>query len=143
MHEFLIILVILAVVAIQFFVGFSAWKKIDLYKEIIPSGKNFQTLKVYIREDQVKDIDINYVLNNPHKFGAPVLLEQSEPVYAEVISTVIDSSDAISADAVVASEGQEEEIGYEDLIWVARGNEEMKIKYKLLRSHEQAGWTRI
>jgi len=33
--------------------------------------------------------------------------------------------------------------GYEDLIWIAKDNEEKKIKYKLLRSYEQAGWSKI
>jgi hypothetical protein len=136
MHEALIILVIIIIVAAQFFIGFTAWKKIDAYKQIIPEAQHFETVKVYIRESQVKDINIDYILTNLNKFQLP-REEKEQFVEAEIIENTVE--------IVTAAEFKREELepGYEDLIWVTRGNEEKKIKYKLLTSHQQNGWSRL
>jgi hypothetical protein len=135
MHEILIYFVIIAIVAAQVAVAVSAYRKIDLYKEIIPEAQNFKTVKVYIRESQVKDIKIDYILSNLNKFQEPEGVEE-EVLEAEIIH---------SPETVIENDFREEEevIGYEDLIWVAKGNEEKKIKYKLLTSYQQQGWSKI
>lgn len=139
MHEILIWGVIIIIVAAQFLVAYSAWNKIDLLKQIIPEASNFKTVKVYIRESQVKDIKIDYILNNLDKFQAPKVEE--EVFVAEIIdNTDPGFNDVYQEDEV---EKEEEVIGYEDLIWVSKGNEEKKIKFKLLTSYQQAGWSKI
>lgn len=135
MHEILIYFVIIAIVAAQFVVAVSAYRKIDLYKAIIPEAQNFKTVKVYIRESEVKDIKVDYILNNLGKFQAQEVTE--EILEAEIIH----NEDTFSEDDL--QEKEEEAIGYEDLIWVAKGNEEKKIKYKLLTSYQQQGWSKI
>lgn len=147
MHDFFIILVITAVVALQVYVGFTAWKKIDLYKTIIPEGQNFKTVKVYIREDQVKNIDVNYVLNNLNKYGVPDLPITNNADYAEevpvsTLAVMPYKPEQYNEDAQEANEA-DIELNSESYIWLARGNEEIKIKYKHLASHEKAGWVRI
>lgn len=134
MHEILIAVVIIAIVAAQVVVAVSAYKKIDLYKAIIPEAQNFKTVKVYIRESQVKDIKIDYILNNLNKFQGPEATD--EVLEAEIIR----APDAVDNDDFDDSEVA---IGYDDLIWVAKGNEEKKIKYKLLTSYQQQGWSKI
>lgn len=136
MHEALIIFVVIIIVAAQVFIGFTAWKKIDAYKQIIPEAQNFETVKVYIRESQVKDINVDYILTNLNKFQLP-REEKEQFVEAEIIEEKVE--------IVTATDVKEEEPepGYEDLIWVTRGNEEKKIKYKLLTSHQQNGWSRL
>ena len=139
MHETLIVLVIVIIVCAQFFVGFTAWKKIDSYKQIIPEAQNFETVKVYIRESEVKDINIEHILNNLNKFQLPQ--EEKEQFFdAEIITNPEEG------DEVEFSEDKDEpepEPGYDDLIWITKGNEEKKIKYKLLTSHQQDGWSRL
>jgi len=134
MHEILIAVVIMAIVAAQVVVAISAYRKIDLYKAIIPEAQNFKTVKVYIRESQVKDIKIDYILNNLNKFQGPETTD--EVLEAEIIRT----PDAVNNDDF---NDNEVAIGYDDLIWVAKGNEEKKIKYKLLTSYQQQGWSKI
>jgi len=136
MHEILILLVIIIIVAAQILVGITTWRKIDQYKQIIPEAKSFETVKVYIRESQVKDINIDHILSNLNKFQLPQE-EKEQFVEAEIIDEI--------EDTVVAVELNEEvpQPGYDDLIWVTKGNEEKKIKYKLLTSHQQDGWSRL
>lgn len=136
MHEALIILVIIIIVAAQFFIGLTAWKKIEAYKQIIPEAQHFETVKVYILESQVKDINIDYILTNLNKFQLP-REEKEQLVEAEIIE------DTVEIVTAVEIKEEEPEPGYEDLIWVTRGNDEKKIKYKLLTSHQQNGWRRL
>ena len=138
MHEILIWGVIIIIVAAQLLVAYSAWNKIDLLKQIIPEASNFKTVKVYIRESQVKDIKINYILNNLDKFQAP---KEEEVFVAEIIDNTHPGFNDFYQEEEV--EKEEEVIGYEDLIWVSKGNEEKKIKFKLLTSYQQAGWSKI
>ncbi|KOS04803.1 hypothetical protein AM493_01150 [Flavobacterium akiainvivens] len=134
MHNTIIILVILIVVGFQAYVAYTAWKKIDFYQGIIPQPENFQTIKVYIPESQVKNIDINYVLNNPDKFGPPAVFALSE---------TITEPEIINEPAIAIVTTETNQTGHEEYVWVAKDNEEKKIKYTLLQSHEQAGWNRI
>lgn len=135
MHEALIALVIIGIVTAQGFVGYTTWKKIDQYKQIIPEAQNFETVKVYILESQVKDINIDYILNNLSKFQLP---QKEKEEFVEV--EFIEEEDTVTE---IALKEEDIEPGYEDLIWVIRGNEEKKIKYKLLTSHQQDGWSRL
>ena len=147
MHEILIGIVILAIVGAQGYVAYTTWKKIDFYKEIIPQSTSFETVKVYIRESQIKDIKAEYILSNLKKFKAPkatasepeATIILSEPAKEVVMDAPIDSLPVQS----VITWPEETLPGYEDLIWIAKDNEEKKIKYKLLRSYEQAGWSKI
>jgi hypothetical protein len=136
MHEILIAFVIIIIVAAQGMVGYTAWKKIDEYKQIIPEPQNFETVKVYVPESQIKKINIDYILNNLNKFQLPQK-DKEQFVEAEII---------VNTETTVAEVKFKEEAGepgYDDLIWITKGNEEKKIKYRLLTSHLQDGWSRL
>ncbi len=135
MHEILITLVIIIIVAFQFMVGYSAWQKIDLYKQIIPEAKNFETVKVYIPESQVKDINVDHILINLNYFQFP---QDDEELFPD---------NAITEDIEIMDEVQLEmhvpEPNPDTLIWVTKGNEEKKIEYKFLQGHQEEGWSQI
>ncbi|MES2487461.1 MAG: hypothetical protein V4581_16130 [Bacteroidota bacterium] len=134
MHEILIIMVTLTIVGSQIFIAYTAWRKIDSYKETIPEAQNFETVKVYIPESKVKDIKIDYILNNLSKFQLP----QDEKELIFEAGVTYDSTNIHKNNF-----DEEHEPGHEDLVWIFKENEEKKIKYNLLDSYEQAGWTKI
>lgn len=129
MHEIIIWLTIIIIVIVQSKVALETSKKIDLFKTVIPDPENFETVKVYIRESQVKDIKVDYILNNLHKFQKP-------EVNQETIDTEIISEETLTLNDIEVPD-------YEALIWIAKDMEEKKIKYKLLKHYEQSGWNRI
>jgi len=146
MHEILIILVIIAIVGFQVKIFFDAKTRIDLFKEIIPEGENFETVKVFIPESQIKDIKTDYILNNLQKFQQPV----EEPESIEIFPISKELEKPVENNAVEYSQPEpvlqlfaEEAIDYESMIWVSKGNEEKKIKLKFLKSNEMLGWNRI
>ena len=146
MHEILIILVIIAIVGFQFKIFFDAKTKISLFKEIIPEGENFETVKVFIPESQIKDIKTDYILENLQKFQQPIGEQKSIEINAipeEVEKTVKNNPVEYSQPEPVLQLFAEEAIDYESMIWVSKGNEEKKIKLKFLKSNEMLGWNRI
>ncbi|MDM1376345.1 hypothetical protein [Myroides marinus] len=63
-HDFLIILLIVCIVGLQVFVFYKAYLKINLFKSILPEANTFKTIKIYVREDQIADLNIAEVYNN-------------------------------------------------------------------------------
>lgn len=147
MHEIIIILVIIAIVGFQVKIFLDAKTRISFFKEIIPGGDNFETVKVYIPESQIKEIKIDYVLGNLHKFQLPGGEPEAIEIEVEVMKEIMESPEADFNEPIQAEvEGEimeEEAIDYESLIWVSKGNEEKKIKLKFLKSNEMLGWNRI
>ena len=144
MHEILILFVIAVIVGFQVKIFLEATKKIDLFKTIIPDASNFETVKVFIPESQIKDIKIEYVLKNLKKFQDPSKTDKKETLkkdtkIVEENFTLIDDPEVIEK----VNPTVEEIIDYESIIWISKGSEEKKIKLKLLKSHEMLGWNRI
>lgn len=144
MHQILILFVIAVIVGFQVKIFLEATKKIDLFKVIIPDASNFETVKVFIPESQIKDIKVEYVLKNLNKFKNPSKTAKKETLkkdtkLVEGNFTLIDNPEvAENVNPIV-----EEIIDYESIIWISKGSEEKKIKLKLLKSHEILGWNRI
>lgn len=146
MHEILIILVIVAIVGFQVKIFFDASTKISLFKEIIPEDENFETVKVYIPESQIKEIKIDYILENLHKFQQRA--EEQKSIETIAMPTQLERPDnnspvAYSQPDPVLPLFADEAIDYESMIWISKGNEEKKIKLKFLKGHEMLGWNRI
>lgn len=144
MHEILILFVIAVIVGFQVKIFLEATKKIDLFKAIIPDASNFETVKVFIPESQIKDIKVEYVLKNLKKFQDPSKTDKKETLkkdtkIVEENLTLIDIPEVIEKVNPIV----EEIIDYESIIWISKGSEEKKIKLKLLKSHEMLGWNRI
>jgi len=141
MHEFLIWVLILVIVGVQIVVGLNTFKKIDLFKTIIPDAETFETVRVYIPENQIKDIKIDYILNNLNKFTSPFNNDNVIDVleYNEEPESIGNYSEDETAPLLVA----EDPVDYDAMIWIAKENEEKKIKLKMLKSYETLGWKRI
>jgi hypothetical protein len=144
MHEILILFVIAIIVGFQIKIFLDAAAKIDYFKTMVPDASTFETVKVFIPESQIKDIKIEYILNNLQKFQNPLgVLENFETkeideTVEEERSPIADHFKEEAAEPMI-----EEIIDYESLIWIAKGSEEKKIKFKFLKSHEILGWNRI
>ena len=142
MHEILIGGLIALIVIVQITVALNTSKKINLFKAIIPDSKNFETVKVYIPESQIKDIRINEILNNIKDYSSPF------PASNEIIEIGLDDTleslnidypdddELFPNDAFVNSDG-------EILIWVGKDNEEQKIALEDLEKFEALGWKQI
>ena len=142
MHEILIGGLIALIVIVQITVALNTSKKINLFKAIIPDSKNFETVKVYIPESQIKDIRINEILNNIKDYSSPF------PANNEIIEIGLDDTleslnidypdddELFPNDAFVNSDG-------EILIWVGKDNEEQKIALEDLEKFEALGWKQI
>jgi|GEM_PF-5250714 len=144
MHEILILFVIAVIVGFQIKIFLETTKKIDFFKAIIPDASNFETVKVFIPESQIKDIKVEYVLKNLKKFQNPSktikkeISEKDRKLEEENLTLIDDPEVAENVNPIV-----EEIIDYESIIWISKGSEEKKIKLKLLKSHEMLGWNRI
>lgn len=142
MHEFLIWVLILIIVGVQVVVGLNTFKKIDLFKTIIPTADTFETVRVYIPENQIKDIKVDYILNNLNKFGSPfrndniIDIQESKVEEEEFLG---DYYEAENTPLLVV----EDPVDYDQMIWIAKENEEKKIKLKVLKGYETLGWKRI
>lgn len=139
MHEVLIILLIIIIVGFQVKIFIDTTKKISLFKEILPEASNFETVKVYIPESQIKEIKIDYILNNLNKFQSPLKNEIIE------LEETFEEEDFVDDyfEKEIQERIEEETIDHESLIWISKGNEEKKIQLKLLKSYEILGWVRI
>lgn len=139
MHEVLIILLIIIIVGFQVKIFINATKKISLFKEILPEASNFETVKVYIPENQIKEIKVDYILNNLNKFQSHLKNEIVE------LEETFEAEDFVDDyfEKEIQEKIKEETVDYESLIWISKGNEEKKIQLKLLKSYEILGWVRI
>lgn len=139
MHEVLIILLIIIIVGFQVKIFIDTTKKISLFKEILPKASNFETVKVYIPESQIKEIKVDYILNNLNKFQSPLKNEIIE------LEETFEEEDFVDDyfEKEIQERIEEETIDHESLIWISKGNEEKKIQLKLLKSYEILGWVRI
>ena len=143
MHEILILFVIAIIVGFQIKIFLDAVSKIDFFKVIISNDSDFEIVKVFIAESEVKDIKIEYILNNLDKFQNPLEIVDSLKIKGidNTVETAINLIDDYPEE--VSESLVEEIVDYESLIWISKGSEEKKIKLKLLKSHEISGWNRI
>ena len=142
MHEFLIWVLILVIVGVQVVVGLNTFKKIDLFKTIIPDAETFETVRVYIPENQIKDIKIDYILNNLNKFSSPFHNDNVIDLQEYNIDEAESEGDYPEDDTTPLLVA-EDPVDYDAMIWIAKENEEKKIKLKMLKSYETLGWKRI
>ncbi|WP_290846855.1 hypothetical protein [Flavobacterium sp.] len=140
MHTFLIAFVILVIVAVQLSVLYTAVKKIALFKEIFPFGDAFETVKVYIPEDQIKDVSVDFILNNLNKFGNPVSFQEVIAIEQESDNDEDFVDDYHEAQDTAFFDDDSEDLPF---IWIAKKNEERKITREELTEYETLGWTKI
>lgn len=143
-HDIFIGAIIILILSVQFAVFFVALKKIKLFKRIIPYETNFRMVKVLVPESQIKDLSVRGILEKQSRYSDAIAEEQHAHLEPEEDTRLIDDM----AEEDYLDEWDEEETAYEDEhpeteIWIAKDNEEKKIQYQFLKSHEASGWTRI
>lgn len=159
MHDYIIGVLIIIIVAIQFLVAITTSKKITLFKNVVPNINSFETVKVFIREEQIKtitaeeilaninhykgqdgsyDIEIEKVENNiEHKFNEAAIIDDEK--------STIDIESKISEDDGLINPIIEKIKSYlsddnDQLISISKGDKEKKIPLSQLSNFRSIGW---
>ena len=141
MHDYIIGALIVIIVAIQFLVAFTTSKKITLFKSILPTVNNFETVKVFIPEDQIKSIKVEDILNNIGDYNgiAPFDIKVQEEMVKEkdtdILNIIEDTKNYKNDDELRLDDTVEE------MIWMGYGNLEEKIKKSQIHQYIDMGWS--
>lgn len=150
MHDILIGGLIAIIVIAQIWVAITTSKKISLFKTIVPEANSFETVKVFIPEDQIKTVTVEHILNNIERFSNPILL--AEPIKKKTkkkvkINELIDE-DLNSDEGSILNEAPDLNLfdmvdNGEVMVWVIKGNLEKKIHNKDLSNYKAIGWATL
>lgn len=141
-HDLLIGAVIVIILLVQFAVFFTAWKKIKLFKRIIPEEHSFKMVKVHIPETLIKELSVNGILENEERYSQATSGDQQAYLELEQEMQSVEEEEN-NADDWDEEEVDDSEEHPETEIWISKDNEEKKIQYQFLKSHETSGWVRI
>ena len=132
---------IVAIVAVQGKVAWDTFIKIDRFKKIIPADSTFKTVKVFIPESQIKEINVDDIFANLKKYSSPY----GQDSYHEVIlePDTIEKFKDVDEDNISEFLVEEIEEDQNMLIWITKGTDEKRIEHRLLTSFESLGWNRI
>jgi hypothetical protein len=173
MHDILIGGLIAIIVIAQILIAILTSKKIKLYKNIVPEANDFETVKVFVPENQIKTVTVEHIFKN--------LLS-----YSNIAASEIQTKETLLNESIVLNEeksnGQVDAINYKEefdvdheayinevldfneendfeeelnfneddsydditeLLWVTNGYSEQKIYRKQLAEFESNGWTLI
>lgn len=89
-HDFLIILIIVCIVALQVWVFYKAYLQINVFKSILPEAKSFKTIKIYVREDKIEGLDLEDVYANLDKYKKGGSKESSKEIDIETIDEYVE-----------------------------------------------------
>ncbi|RKS14313.1 hypothetical protein [Flavobacterium sp. 120] len=159
MHDYIIGALILIIVVAQILVALTTSKKIALFKTILPNANEFETVKVFIPEDQIKTITTSEILNNISSYSG---LSSSIKIVPKKnisegknlkIQNIIESiknkknNDTLIINDEFDSDLFGETITIEDtkegMIWMVKGNLEEKISKKQVYQYEDLGWSKL
>jgi len=163
MHDYIIGTLIAIIVITQLLVALTTSKKIRLFKTVVPNMNSFETVKVFIRENQIKTITTEEILNNLNRFSNGTTssnLEIQEEIEEENNRnnvTVIESikpkkeidelfyEDELDLDAVDETINEALDVGptKEETVWMKKGNLEEKIPKSQMYLYKDLGWTEI
>ena len=159
MHDYIIGALIIIIVIVQFMLAISTSKKIALFKTIVPDINSFETVKVFIREDQIKTITVEEILNNINRFSSaspsleieikeeivvdknPKLLNILENIKNKMAHDELNTDDEFDSDLFAGSINIDDI--EEDTIWMSKGNLEEKIPKSQMYQYEDMGWFRL
>lgn len=159
MHDYIIGALIIIIVIVQFTVAITTSKKIALFKTIVPEINSFKTVKVFIREDQIKTITVEEILNNINRFSSPssssVIEIPQESVEAETtnLQNILQNIKNSKKDERLANNYEFDSDLFadiintddreEDTIWMSKGNLEEKIPKSQRYQYEDMGWSKL
>ena len=163
MHDYIIGTLIAIIVITQLIVALTTSKKIRLFKTVVPNINSFETVKVFIRENQIKTITTEEILNNLDRFTNGTtssnkgIQEESEKENNHNIVTAIESmkpkkeideqfyEDELNLDAAVETLNETLDTApkIEEMLWMKNGNLEEKISKSQMYLYKDLGWTEI
>lgn len=156
MHDYIIGALIVIIVAIQFLVALTTSKKITLFKSIVPDVNNFETIKVFIPEHQIKSIKVEEILNNVNDYNGmpPFNIEIQEEIVEEKDTDILNSIEDIKSKKNDDELSIDDEVDYdlfgktidsdeieERTIWMVKNFSERKIKKSQINHYIDTGWS--
>jgi cysteinyl-tRNA synthetase len=157
MHDYIIGALILIIVVAQILVALTTSKKIALFKTILPNANEFETVKVFIPEDQIKTITTDDILNNLSSYSglsSSVNIVEKEDISEEknqnIQNILENSSNKKKDDELIFNDEFDsdlfaETIDLDDtkeaLTWVVKGALEKRIPSGHLFHYEDMGWS--
>lgn len=153
MHDYIIGAMILIIVVAQILVALTTSKKIALFKTILPNANEFETVKVFIREDQIKTITVEEILNNINRFSSAspslqieIPLEIVEEKEVNILNILEDiNDDELSIDDQHDYELFGKTIDSDEIeertIWMVKDFSERKIKKSQINQYLDMGWS--
>ncbi|MEC5166246.1 hypothetical protein RCH18_001982 [Flavobacterium sp. PL11] len=150
MHDILIGGLIAIIVMAQILVAITTSKKIALFKTIVPEANSFETVKVFIPEDQIKTVTVEHILNNLDSFSNPTLVtEQIKKKTKKKIKISEAIAEEYNTDTfTIANEVNDLnlfDINHNDevMVWITKGNLDKKIPKKDLSNYKSIGWASL
>ena len=159
MHDYIIGALILIIVVAQILVALTTSKKIALFKTILPNANDFETVKVFIPEDQIKTITTDDILNNLNSYSdlsSSVNIVEKEEISEGKnlkIQNIIESIKNKNNDnaSIINDEFESDLFGEtitmddtkEVMIWMSKGNLEEKIPKSQRYQYEDMGWSKL
>ena len=167
MHDLLIGGLIALIVIIQILVALQTSRKISLFKSIVPKQNTFETVKVFIPENQIKIIKIESIFENIKNYTSipsahihqGSVINSFESSYVENVEGEVDDNineiqdDFNDTDYYFEDENDDFPIENDDnenseeddneFVWVTKDNMEKKIEINDLRQHQVEGWLKI
>jgi hypothetical protein len=143
MHDILIGGLIAIIVMAQILVAITTSKKISLFKTIVPEADNFETVKVFIPEDQIKTVTVEYILNNLSIYSNSTSADNL-PKEGTSEKTLIDIPEYVNGKIETTDfDDDDDETNHDstDLVWVMNGTLEEKIPRSSLYHYQDMGWT--
>ena len=157
MHDYIIGALILIIVVAQILVALTTSKKIALFKTILPNANEFETVKVFVPEDQIKTITTDDILNNLNRYSdlsSSVKIVEKEDIsegknlkIQNIIESIKNNDNASIINDEFESDLFGETITMDDtkevMIWMSKGNLEEKIPKSQRYQYEDMGWSKL
>ncbi|RTY67065.1 hypothetical protein [Flavobacterium sp. LB2P53] len=159
MHDYIIGALILIIVVAQILVALTTSKKIALFKTILPNAHDFETVKVFIREDQIKTITTDDILNNLNSYSglsSSVNIVQKKDIsegknlkIQNIVESIKNKNNYNAS--IINDEFDSDLLGEtitiddtkEVMIWMSKGNLEEKIPKSQRYQYEDMGWSKL
>ena len=150
MHDILIGGLIAIIVIVQILVALGTSRKIALFKRIIPQSDSFETIRVFVPENEIKTVTVAHIFDNIIKYQNAS--HQSELEGNRVDDVILSNDNQLhnGADTAFDKEDFVEELDFisneenyesDDLVWVVSGNFEERIHRSQLAEFEQNGYS--
>lgn len=143
-HELLIGILIVAIVAIQIYVFITTLDKIKFFKNILPNQGSFKTVKVFIKESEIETVSLVHIFKNIEKYKD---IEEEKPVDKEFINQ---NSHKPIVDSINPLITFEEEINFHEdfeddssLCFIEKAGVTKMVSWSELSHYEKLGWNKL